>query len=95
MVLAGRSVQQDPWKDSISRKQEIWFHSVNKILLIVLQAMVTMVVMVASWIMLSNTSRQMVVLILKPVILILHRTEHANLVPVMLVPHAQVLYITM
>ena len=56
-ALAGRSVQQDHWKDSILRKQENSSHSANKTSLIVRKPTAIMAAKEGWWIMLSDTSK--------------------------------------
>ena len=67
MVLAGRLVQPDLSKDNTSRKQGILSHSANRIWSIALEVMAIMAAKADSWIMLSDTSKPMAELTLKPV----------------------------
>ena len=92
MDLAGRSVQLDRWKDSISRRQENLFLSVNKILSIAQSNMAIMAVKAVLWMTLSITSKQMVVSILRLAILIQPRTAIANTNSLMSEQHAQVFF---
>ena len=54
VALAGRSVQQDHWKDNISRKQENSSRSANRTSSTVPQSMAIMAAREVSWIMLSG-----------------------------------------
>lgn len=55
---AGRSVQQDHWRDNISRKLENSSRSANRISLTALEAMATMAAKEGLWITRSGTSKQ-------------------------------------
>ena len=59
MAHAGRSVQQDHWKDSTSRKQETLSHSANRTSSIAPEVTAIMAAREVSWTMLSNTSKPM------------------------------------
>jgi len=62
VVLAGRSVLPDHWKDSTSRKQENSFHLVNRIWSTAPGNMEIMAVRVDSWIMHLSKRRNSILL---------------------------------